>query len=207
MRLTEIPILRMYHLTIDESQREVFETAGVQNLLTSHQNEIGTLAMYATHLNGQETENYVFELYQDESQYQIHANSSQFKAYGQVAQKVVKDKGLQELQPQYIQTSNSNMAVSGQNDYFIELTTFTSPSDTVQKLVEKLAKTSISGTYYVAAVDAVKKQWLCLELLRENQVSQISSILDQAISSDRITKLLKVDTMVSQANIGFENSH
>ena len=198
MKITQVPIFRMYHLIIDKSQRNTFVEAGAHNLLTSHQNEPGTLAMYATHLDESGIDNYVFELYQDEAKYQIHANSPQFKAYVQVAKKVVRAKNLQELRPQYLQTNQQDLVVSGENDYSLKLTTFDlieKDTDTFkQKIAAMMKKQDI--TYYLATLNETKTHWLSLELVRGIGNEEVSKLIESSARSVQ-TKILAVDTLVS----------
>lgn len=203
MKLTETPIFRMYHLTIAAEKREAFLKAGVNNLLTSHQNEPGTLAMYATHLDEKGIDNFVFELYQNEAAYQVHANSSQFKAYGQVAQQAVTGKSLQELRPKYIKTNQVDMTIRGKNDYLLKLTTFKADNQTIEKILNDLSSANESVTYYLAAVDETKQQWLSLELMDGMEVPLLDPTVFEPVT-DRKTKLLQVDTLVSQGNILFK---
>jgi len=202
MKLTEVPILRMYHLTIDGSQRDGFLAAGVHNLLTSHKEEPGTLAMYATHLDASGIDNFVVELYQNNDQYQVHANSPQFNAYGQVAQKVVTDKSMQELHPQFLKTNDEDLVVSEQNDYYLKLTNFSLNADRIEQFKNDLKNYRPESTAYLATIDASETEWLSLELVKNDS----ESILDKKIQrfTDKSdVKLLKVDSLVSQANVEF----
>jgi len=202
MRLIEVPILRMYHLTIDGSQRDDFLAAGVHNLLTSHKEEPGTLAMYATHLDAASIDNFVVELYQNNDQYQVHANFPQFKAYGQVAQKVVTDKSMQELHPQFLKTNDEDLVVSEQNDYYLKLTNFSLNADRIEQFKNDLKNYRPESTAYLATIDASETEWLSLELVKNDS----ESILDKKIQrfTDKSdVKLLKVDSLVSQANVEF----
>lgn len=194
MQLSEMPIFRMYKLKIDQSNREDFVKAGVNDFLTSYQNEPGTLAMYATHLDTAGTDNYVFEFYQNEAHYQIHAQSPQFKAYGQLAQKVVIDKSLQELTPQKIQTLQQDMVISGANDYYVKMTTFQATPD----LLIKLQSINEKAIYYLATLDEKQRQWICLELLQENKKTVLDGLIE-TMASNKVVKLLKVDTLVNRS--------
>lgn len=102
MKLDEAPIFSMYRLTISTENRKRFLDVGQDNLLTSIKNEPGTLAMYSTHLASNTGTNFVFELYRDEVQYQIHANSPQFKRYGAVAKDILLETEKTILTPQYL---------------------------------------------------------------------------------------------------------
>lgn len=202
MKLTEVPILRMYHLTIDGSQRDDFLAAGVHNLLTSHKKESGTLAMYATHLDAAGIDNFIVELYQNNDQYQVHANSPQFKAYGQVAQKVVTDKSMQELHPQFLKTNDEDLVVSEQNDYYLKLTNFSLNADRIEQFKNDLKNYQPESTVYLATIDSSENDWLSLELVKDDS----ESLLDQSIrqfSNESGIKLLKVDSLVSQSKVEF----
>jgi len=202
MKLTEAPILRMYHLTINGAKRAEFLTAGVHNLLTSHEEEPGTLAMYATHLDDAGIDNFVVELYQNNAQYEIHANSPQFKAYGQVAQKVVTDKSMQELHPQFLRTNDGDLVVSEQNDYYLKLTNFSISADMVVKFKDELKNYHPESTVYLATIDSSEIEWLSLELVKDDSESVLNKNI-QRFTDKSDVKLLKVDSLVSQAKVGF----
>ncbi|WP_053085039.1 putative quinol monooxygenase [Companilactobacillus heilongjiangensis] len=202
MKLTEAPILRMYHLTINGAKRAEFLTAGVHNLLTSHEEEPGTLAMYATHLDDAGIDNFVVELYQNNAQYEIHANSPQFKAYGQVAQKVVTDKSMQELHPQFLRTNDGDLVVSEQNDYYLKLTNFSISADMVVKFKDELKNYHPESTVYLATIDSSEIEWLSLELVKDGSESKLDQSIKQFSNKSDI-KLLKVDALVSQAKVEF----
>jgi len=202
MRLIEVPILRMYHLTIDGSQRDDFLAAGVHNLLTSHKEEPGTLAMYATHLDAASIDNFVVELYQNNDQYQVHANFPQFKAYGQVAQKVVTDKSMQELHPQFLKTNDEDLVVSNQNDYYLKLTNFSLNADKVEQFKDELKNYQPESTVYLATIDSSENDWLSLELVKDDSESLLGQRIKQFSNKSNI-KLLKVDSLVSQPKVEF----
>lgn len=89
----------MFKLRIDPSDRAEFIKVGRHNLTTSLKNEPGTLTMYATHADPAGTANYVFEVYQDDPSYAIHASSPQFKVFAETAQRVVKKRTVVQLKP------------------------------------------------------------------------------------------------------------
>lgn len=83
--------VHLFHLGIDEKNRDTFYQVGVENFRTSYEEEGGTLAMYACSLRENPLEYKVFEVYADETAYQRHRNSSHFKAYvEQVGSKLTK---------------------------------------------------------------------------------------------------------------------
>ncbi|MFC3932062.1 putative quinol monooxygenase [Streptococcus dentapri] len=85
------PVVHLFHLGVDERNRDTFYQAGVHNFTTSYKDEVGTLAMYASFIKGRPLEYKVFEVYTDEEAYQIHRNSSQYKTYvEQVGQHLIK---------------------------------------------------------------------------------------------------------------------
>ncbi|WP_334332877.1 hypothetical protein [Companilactobacillus sp. HBUAS59544] len=110
MNLKQAPIFRMYKLVIDSNNRQAFLDEGENNFQTSFETEANTLMMLSAHLDTVGTTNFVFEIYKDNTSYQIHANSPQFKQYGQLAQKIVKDKSLQELEPVFLDVSQMKLS-------------------------------------------------------------------------------------------------
>lgn len=110
MNLQQAPIFRMYKLVINPDDRQAFLDEGANNFQTSFKNEANTLMMLSSHLDTAGTINFVFEMYKDNASYQIHANSPQFKRYGQLAQKIVKEKSLQELEPLFLDVSQLKLS-------------------------------------------------------------------------------------------------
>ncbi|MGU7999888.1 putative quinol monooxygenase [Streptococcus suis] len=85
------PVVHLFHLGVDEKNRDSFYQVGVKNFQTSYEEEAGTLAMYASSLKENPLEYKVFEVYADEEAYQKHRNSPHFKAYvEQVGSKLTK---------------------------------------------------------------------------------------------------------------------
>ena len=74
MNLETAPILRLYKLEIDSKNREKYLQVGKDNMLTSIENEPGTVFMETGHEDEAGSINYVFECYQDMAKYNIHAN-------------------------------------------------------------------------------------------------------------------------------------
>ena len=75
------PVVHLFHLGIDEKNRDTFYQVGVENFRNSYEEEGGTLAMYASSLRENPLEYKVFEVYADETAYQAHLNSPHFQAY------------------------------------------------------------------------------------------------------------------------------
>lgn len=97
-----MPITRLFRLVADAAQLESFAEVGQHNLLTSIENEAGTLSMSATHLPDDPSVNYVFEIYADQDAYEVHASSPQFKAYGAMAAEVLVDRAVYACTPQLL---------------------------------------------------------------------------------------------------------
>ncbi|PLT11786.1 antibiotic biosynthesis monooxygenase [Lactobacillus crispatus] len=120
MKLKQTPILRLYKLETNKEDHAKFVKAGQHNMLTSQENEPGTLFMQTSH--DEETTNFVVECYQDEASYDTHANSKQFKDFTDVAKDILTSRVKVELFPEFISTKAEKLAVTGSNDYVIYLT-------------------------------------------------------------------------------------
>lgn len=120
MKLKNAPILRLYKLETDPKDHQKYVEAGKDNMLTSIKDEPGTLFMQTGHEN--EGKNYVFECYQDQEQYNVHANSPQYKAFAKTAAEILTNKVMVELQPEFIATSDEKLAVAEPANYVAYLT-------------------------------------------------------------------------------------
>lgn len=215
MELTKRPIFRMYKLMIDRTDRKVFASEGTHNMTTSIQNEAGTLAMFATHEDGAGTTNYIFELYQDSDSYRVHADSPQFKQYGQVAQKVLTGREVHELKLRFLNTKEAPLKVSGVNDYAVHLAEITIAKKSVKQFHEQLnqaltdAIANEAGTLacYAATTDDSQTDWVILSVYRDVSAQNVHA----EKTNPELAKLivsqnnhqLHVDTMVSQGKLEY----
>jgi len=215
MRLTKRPIFRMYKLTISSDNSDAFVKEGTHNMVTSIENESGTLAMFATHEDLAGTTNYVFEMYQDLDNYNVHANSPQFKHYGQVAQNVLTGHEMQELKLQYLDTKDTDLKVSGKNEYAINCSEVTIAKSSVKEfknLLEKSISDSIvnePGTVacYAATSDETETQWIILSVYKDITAQNLHvEGTNQNVSKLVVSQTnhqLHVDTMVSKGKLEF----
>jgi len=213
MELTERPIFRMYKLMIDRTDRQAFVKEGTDNMTTSIKNEAGTLAMFATHEDGAGTTNYIFEMYQDSDSYKIHADSPQFKHYGQVAQKILTNREVHELQLQFLNTKEAPLKASGVNDYAVHLSEITIAKESVQQFREQLAKalaesvTNEAGalSIYAATTDDRQTDWIILSVYRDvsaqNEHAEKTNPELAKLIVGQNNHQLHVDTMVSQGKL------
>jgi Uncharacterized conserved protein len=151
VKLLKKPIFSLYKLTIDPKNQQAFLAEGVNNLITSYQNESGTLMMVATHEDEAGSVNYIFEMYQDDASYQIHAASPQFQHYAKLAQKVVQSKEIHKLSLERLHTSNQPLEIKGENPYFVRLLEVTVNHNNV-KFLKNISKNTVANL--VSSVDS-----------------------------------------------------
>lgn len=121
MKLTNAPIFRIYQLDVNDENRDAFLKGGKDNILTSIQNEPGTLAMFLAHNSEEQSKNYMVEVYRDNDAYQTHVNSPQFNRYRENAPKIVQSTLMWDLQTEFIATKPDKFDVVGSNDFSIHL--------------------------------------------------------------------------------------
>lgn len=214
MELTNTPIFRMYKLTISKDYREKFIEEGKHNLTTSIQNEPGTLAMYSSHEDKEGTTNYIFEIYQDIEHYQIHANSPQFKSYGEVAKQVLTGREIFELTPEFL-FIDQGYQVSGLNNFVVQLYDFTIDESKVKHIKHLLDEELVSSydiakgiaTFHAAALNAEGTHWIFLVIYKDqavvnvagNRVKELLADTDAAFDFHNLT----LDIMVSHETLQF----
>ncbi|KRL89616.1 putative quinol monooxygenase [Lactobacillus kalixensis] len=133
MKLNDSTILRFFHLNIDAKDVARFQEVGKKNMTTSIKKEPGTLFMALTNDDSPKTSNYVLECYRDESSYEIHASSPQFKEFSNVAKNTVIGREVFELTPQIILTKDEPLRVAGQNDYYVRILKLTLVDEDLKK--------------------------------------------------------------------------
>jgi len=217
MELTKRPIFRMYKLGIDQTDRKVFANEGAHNLVTSIKNEPGTLAMFATHADATGTDNYIFELYQDTDNYNIHANSPQFKQYGQVAQKVLKDREVHELRLQFLETKDEALQISAEDNYAVRLSEVIIAKSSVSEFRDELklaindAITNEPGTIacYAATTDRKQTDWVILFVYKDIEAQNLHAEKSNPQLASLIVSQnnhqLHIDTIVSQGKLSYQD--
>ncbi len=105
-------ITRLFRLERDLSQQERFDSVGQANLLTSIEDEPGTLAMFATHLPDEPATCYVFEVYASEDAYNVHASSPQFKDYVAMASEALTGRAVFQLVPELMVEKEAGLRVT-----------------------------------------------------------------------------------------------
>lgn len=221
MKLSQTPILRLYHLTIDSKNKEKFEAEGVRNMTTSIKNEAGTLFMTATHADQAGQSNYVLECYQDLAHYNIHAHSPQFKHYGSVAQQVLTGHKMFELTPRLIETKPEKLLVTGRNNYYVCLRAVSLVEGAFPRFSQALQTETAWASRQEANFLAVlagsllksENEWRILEVYRNQAAyqkhlqtdwfkqfaSQTKAMIDQAQSTQ-----LTVATLVDQGSLEYQ---
>ena len=109
-------ITRLFKLERDMSQEQYYNEVGANNLTTSIEVEPGTLAMYATHDPDDPKTCYVFEVYADDDAYNTHVASPHFKAFGEMAVKVLTGRSVYQLVPQLLVEKPERLLVNGASD-------------------------------------------------------------------------------------------
>lgn len=206
-------IFRRYQLQIDSSDRDRFVAEGVHNMTTSLAVEPGTLAMYATHLDVAGTNNFIFELYQNQAEYEVHANSSQFKQYGRLAQSVVQHKAVDDLQLQDASRSPETINVSGPNTKQMLMLDFKVAPDLRAHFTSALhdqcrvVSDQVQICYAATFVDN-PNHWLLMLVFNDHQqlvrTAQSWSTWLNPYTSLVSEQVLKVDTMVVQADFSYK---
>lgn len=201
VKLLKKPIFSLYKLTIDPKNRQGFLTEGMNNLITSHRNEMGTLMMCATHEDEAGSVNYIFEMYRDEASYQIHAASPQFQRYAEFAQKVVQSKEIHKLNLEMIQTNDQALEIKGENPYFARLLEVTTDYSNLETL-KNISRDTIAS--FVSNIDP--GHWVIIDIFQNKLTMKKENISQQLskISTEYSIHELDIDTMVNQANLKLE---
>ncbi|MGB9342744.1 putative quinol monooxygenase [Trichococcus sp.] len=170
--LNQQPIFRMFKLSIVSKERERFNSIGKRNLLTSIQTEPDTLAMYATHAEENEDSNYIFEIYRNQSAYNIHANSHQFAEYAAMAKDAVTLREMISLVPELLLEQATPLLVSDHPEYLVRLAEIDLSLDSIDKfrsivsfeMKESLAKESHILAMYASTVENQPNKWIFFEI-------------------------------------------
>ncbi|MCH5465496.1 antibiotic biosynthesis monooxygenase family protein [Levilactobacillus tujiorum] len=221
MTMTALPLFRLFNLTITATQRSAFVAAGQHNLVTSIQNEPGTLAMYALHVASSGLENRVIEVYRDTASYERHANSPQFKEFRAVAQTAVTQQSMMTLTPVVLK-AHQPLRMRASTEQFVQLTEIMlkpGQAAAYQQLVTapgSAATTDQAGRLVVAIGQASDdpQKWLTFEVYQDKLAYQRAQqtpasrhdwVASQTLIQTEQTAVLQPDTLVNQKNLTLVN--
>ncbi len=85
------PIINLFELGIKEGATEKYDAVAEHNITTSIQIEKGTLAMYSVKQKANPNMAYMVEIYADQTAYETHRNSPQYKAFLQASPEILTD--------------------------------------------------------------------------------------------------------------------
>ncbi|MFC6208246.1 putative quinol monooxygenase [Levilactobacillus tongjiangensis] len=215
------PLFRLFKLKIKADQRDAFVAAGQHNLQTSIENEAGTLAMYATHVDAAGTANRVVEIYRDQTSYDTHAKSPQFSAFKDVAEQAVTDQTVINLTPVLLLELKQSLRGTQDDGHFIQLHEFTlqaGKEEAYRKLMQTSLRTWLAGTQgilatYIGRSVTAPQNWVRFDvytdLLAYQTLCQSAGYRRyQAAGQDMVqestTTILTPDTLVNQGGLVFE---
>lgn len=113
-------VAHLFHLGIDEKNRDTFYKVGMKNFRTSYEEEGGTLAMDASSLRENPLEYKVFEVYEDETAYQVHLNSSHFQAYVEQVGSQLTKREVFEVAPLFLKENLPSAMWLGVEHHFLK---------------------------------------------------------------------------------------
>jgi len=122
IKIAQEPLFRLFKLRIKSDSRDAFVEVGRHNLLTSIKNEPGTLAMYTGHIDDDGTDNRVLELYKNQDNYQIHADSPQFADFKRVAGSAVVEQSQIPMAPLLLVEQGPELRLVSTEDEIVRLT-------------------------------------------------------------------------------------
>lgn len=199
MKLAKAPIMRIFHLSIDAKDHKTFADEGQHNMMISIKNEPGTLLMFAGHDDQLGESNYVIECYQDEEHYQVHANSPQFKHYGQIAKTIITGTKIINLEPELVKAGDTSYRVIGNQDLHAVLTKIKLNKDIdFDKLMNDKDQIILAGRDKQNANEG----WI-LELYPSSKTK--SDLTNKVEILKQIT--LTVDIFVDQGSLDYERSN
>ncbi|MFC6202165.1 putative quinol monooxygenase [Lactiplantibacillus nangangensis] len=220
--MTQVPLFRLFNLRLKASEKAAFAKVGEQNLLTSIQQEPGTLAMYTGHLDDLGIENRVLELYRDQASYEVHAKSPQFQTFKTVAGRAVVDQSVMALTLLLLLEQDPALRTVAPTQQVVVLTELMAqPTATaeLQVLVKSAVRRAIAAetrlvTAYFGQVMAEPQKFVLFEVFQDDaayqQHQQNADVkafkqASQSLITQATTTMIKPDVLVTQGQLTFEN--
>lgn len=166
-------IFRVFRLGLDQAYQGEFDQVGYTNFTQSMALEPGTLAMFASHVPDQASQQVVIERYASEAAYQEHVNSEHFKAFANLAQKAITSREVVTLDPKIFLEKPENLRVFGDNDLAVRLARVTvTDSQAFSEIVLPEMATSMEKeagvlVMYAGTVVDQPNTWYFIELYQD----------------------------------------
>lgn len=152
--------VNVFRIAVNPEDKPLLHEVGEHNLVTSHREEPGTLAMYVAERKDQEGAYIVFEIYENEDTYAIHRASEQFNNYVTKAGPKLTDRTAIEVEPVFLQEKLDSGEWVGPEHYYLKFARVeTSPEGqaTFETSVLTNMKTSLAKEAGVLAMYAVRE--------------------------------------------------
>ncbi len=167
--------------------------------------------MLATHADAAGTDNFIFEVYRDAAAYDVHAKSPQFKRYGQVAQQVLTQRAMTELNPKLLISPKRELRLTDDpapTAVLLQAPMIGDPTTWMAR--QPLGLTDGAMLRYVATTTDQAQRVVILSLYPDRRAAQKALTAWQGRLNMNTTnfavRLLTVDTMVCHADVNFETT-
>ncbi|MGT2846309.1 putative quinol monooxygenase [Streptococcus massiliensis] len=170
------PTIHFFELTYDVEHYPMFKEVGKENLLTSHETEPGTLAMYASHLATDKNCARVFEIYENEAAYESHRQSPQFQNYVKTAGSLLMERLAYDLVPELLLEKDQPLVETTDRELTVKLAKLTLKADQVdqfRKVVFAEMKAAIDKeagvlAMYATHVAGQEEHWIFFEVYKNS---------------------------------------
>lgn len=196
----------MFNLGINSADRAEFLRVGRHNLLTSIKNEPQTLTMYSTHADHEDNDNYIFEVYHNDAAYQIHANSPQFRAYAEMAKRVIKRRSITPLTPQLLVEQPTSFTLTQTDPAVVKLHELTLNGQQADQLITQLNQVRKQNPQLLAIlagkVTSHPTHWIVVLTYQDQSATKQQAKLFTSLPDKEIT--LQPDLIVSHGGLNYQ---
>lgn len=172
--------VNLFHIAVNPEDKPLLHEVGEYNLVTSHRQEPGTLAMFVAERKDQEGSYIVFEIYENDDTYATHRASEQYNNYVTKAGPKLTERAAFQVTPIFLKEKlTSNEWVGPKHHYLKFAQVETSPEDqeSFEKSVLINMETSLAQEDGVLAMYAVRdndntNRWYFFEVYADEAAYQ-----------------------------------
>lgn len=113
-------LVNLFRIAVNPEDKPLLHEVGEHNLVTSHHQEPGTLAMFVAERKDQEGSYIVFEIYENEDTYAIHRASEQFNNYVTKAGPKLTDRTAIAVEPVFLKEKLPSSEWVGPDHHFLK---------------------------------------------------------------------------------------
>lgn len=177
MNMNNSVVFKMHLIKTAPDNHDQYLNASRGDMITAVAIEDGTLGMYSSHQPDDITNNFAFEVFNDEKSYQAHRQAPTYQQFDQQLADIIVDHQVIDLAPQFMSHQDVALNISTPNDLWINIVSISVAADHLadfKKVVAAQLDNAIKSDPGILAIYAGTKEgqpteWVIYEVFQSEE--------------------------------------